>query len=374
MILGHNHPRVTEAITTALHNGISFGAPCELETKLGNKVCNMIPSIERIRFVNSGTEATMSALRVARAATGRNKIIKFEGNYHGHHDSLLVKAGSGAMTLGQPSSAGVPDGFTEYTLIAQYNDPTSVKQLFDQYGSDIAGIIVEPVAGNMGCVPPKPGFLESLRQLCNQHDSVLIFDEVMTGFRIAQGGAQAYYQVMPDLTALGKIVGGGMPVGAFGGRDDIMSLIAPEGPVYQAGTLAGNPLAMAAGLATLNVITDTNGFYSTISETATQLAEYSKKLASDYGMPMVINQVGGMLSIFFSDQNEIATHEQVKQCHTTLFASFFQKLIQQNVYWPPSPFESAFISIAHDQEILAATKDALAKAISQMSEAIANQS
>jgi glutamate-1-semialdehyde 2,1-aminomutase len=326
----------------------------------------MVPSIDKVRFVNSGTEATMSALRLARAATGRNKIIKFEGCYHGHHDALLVKAGSGAMTLGQPSSPGVPEGFTQYTLIAQYNDLDSVRELFEAHSDSIAGVIVEPVAGNMGCVPPVNGFLQGLRALCDQHGSLLIFDEVMSGFRVAQGGAQAYYNVRPDLTALGKVVGGGMPVGAFGGRADIMDLLAPEGPVYQAGTLAGNPLAMAAGLATLKAIEDQPGFYQTIDSNAARLKAMLEEQANHQGVPIVVNQAGGMISLFFTELEQVTTHSEVQQADQSRFARYFHSLLDSGVYWPPSPFESAFISITHDKSIInqtgAATEHALEKA------------
>jgi len=363
LVLGHNHPEVVSAVKKAVQRGLSFGTPCPEEAELAELVCSIIPSMDKVRFVNSGTEATMSALRVARAATGKNKIIKFEGCYHGHHDALLVKAGSGAMTLGEPSSPGVPEGFTQYTYIAQYNEIDSVERIFSEHGDDIAAVIVEPVAGNMGCVPPKEEFLPGLRQLCDRYNSLLIFDEVMTGFRVAWTGAQGLYQVTPDLTALGKIIGGGMPVGAFGGRSELMDYLAPQGPVYQAGTLAGNPVTMAAGLATLQTIQQNAHFYQTLTDKTQTLAQMIKRQAQQHDIPVVINQIGGMMSLFFTDQQAVTTHQQAQRVQCQRFARFFHALIDQSVYCPPSPFECIFMSQAHDQSILEATEIAVKNAL-----------
>ncbi len=359
MILGHAYPSVIDAVQKTAAKGLSFGAPCELEVRLAEKICKMVPSIEKVRMVNSGTEATMSALRLARGATGRDKIIKFEGNYHGHHDALLVKAGSGALTFGQPSSPGVPKSFTEHTLIAQVNDLASVEKLFSTEGSNIAAIIIEPVAGNMGCIPPKPGFLEGLRNLCDKYGSILIFDEVMSGFRVAKGGAQALYNVTPDLTTLGKVIGGGMPVGAFGGKTEIMKHLAPEGGVYQAGTLSGNPVAMAAGLTTLNEIDNFDNFYQEINENSKYMAQKLKALTEKHDVPSVVTQVGGMLSLFFTTQEKVETYSEVMKINTETFKLFFHGLLERGIYWPPSAFEASFLSIKHNKEIIDETIDAI---------------
>ncbi|MCG8382655.1 MAG: glutamate-1-semialdehyde 2,1-aminomutase [Gammaproteobacteria bacterium] len=349
MILGHAHPNVIDAVKKAADNGLSFGAPTEAETLMADRVCELIPSIDMVRMVSSGTEATMSAIRLARGFTGRDKIIKFEGCYHGHADSLLVKAGSGALTLGVPNSPGVPAALAEHTLTLNYNDSEQVEQVFAAHGQDIAAIIVEPIAGNMNCVPPTLGFLETLRRVCDDYGSVLIFDEVMTGFRVALGGAQALYQVTPDLTTLGKIIGGGMPVGAFGGRRDIMAHIAPLGPVYQAGTLSGNPVAMAAGLATLELIA-VNGFYAQLEEKTRQLIEGLQSAAKEAGIGMVVNQVGGMFGLFFTEAENVENFSDVMACDAERFNHFFHGMLEKCIYLAPSAFEAGFVSSAHNTE------------------------
>jgi len=306
MLLGHNHPAIREAVVKAAEKGLSFGAPCPAEITMAETICELVPSMEMVRMVSSGTEATMSAIRLARGFTGRNSILKFEGCYHGHADSLLVKAGSGALTLGVPNSPGVPADFAKYTLTAEFNNLEQVKQIFAEQGADLACIIVEPVAGNMNCIPPAPGFLEGLRALCDEYGAVLIFDEVMTGFRVALGGAQAYYNIKPDLTTLGKIIGGGMPVGAFGGRRDIMQHIAPLGGVYQAGTLSGNPIAMAAGLAALTEIRKP-GVYDVLTAKTTQLIEGLAAVAKEVGIPLATTQVGGMFGVFLARKHKSLT-------------------------------------------------------------------
>ena len=363
MILGHAHPEVIEAVIKAAEKGLSFGAPTEIETRLAEKVCELVPSINLVRMVSSGTEATMSAIRLARGYTGRDKIVKFEGCYHGHSDSLLVKAGSGALTLGVPSSPGVPLAVAENTITLPYNDSESVKQLFDKAGDQIAGIIVEPVAGNMNCIPPAPGFLETLRQVCDAHNSVLIFDEVMTGFRVALGGAQSLYGIDPDLTTLGKILGGGMPVGAFGGKQKIMEYIAPLGPVYQAGTLSGNPVAMAAGLKTLELISQP-GFHDQLKAKTLALANGLEQAASESGIAFTTHAVGGMFGLFFSQDQTIASFSQVMKCDQDLFKRFFHVMLAEGVYLAPSAFEAGFVSSTHgDAELdktLAAAKEAFA--------------
>ena len=361
MIAGHAHPKVVRAVQAAAAGGLSFGAPTELETRLAKRICELMPSIELVRLVNSGTEATMSAIRLARGFTGRDKIVKFEGGYHGHSDSLLVKAGSGALTLGVPSSAGVPAALAALTLTLPYNNSEAVRAAFQQHGRDIACVIVEPVAGNMSCVPPLPGFLETLRELCTRNGSVLIFDEVMTGFRVARGGAQALYGVRPDLTTLGKIIGGGMPVGAFGGRRDIMQQIAPLGPVYQAGTLSGNPLAMAAGLATLELL-DAPEFYAQLERHTRQLAEGLREAAQDAGIALGVNHVCGMFGLFFSDAPRITDYTQVMACDAAGFKRFFHAMLAQGVYLAPSAFEAGFVSAAHSQADIEATVAATRKA------------
>jgi len=356
MILGHAHPEVIAAVKTAAEKGLSFGAPTEIETRMAQRVCDLVPSIDLVRMVSSGTEATMSAIRLARGFTGRDKIVKFEGCYHGHSDSLLVKAGSGALTFGVPSSPGVPASVAENTLTLPYNDSDAVKKLFADIGEQIACIIVEPVAGNMNCIPPVPGFLETLREVCDQYQSVLIFDEVMTGFRVALGGAQAVYNVTPDLTTLGKIIGGGMPVGAFGGRRNIMERLAPLGPVYQAGTLSGNPVAMAAGLKTLELI-DQPGFYESLTAKTEKLTSGLKERASQAGIALSTNSVGGMFGLFFTGEEQVTSFAQVMACDQNLFKRFFHAMLDEGVYLAPSAFEAGFVSIAHSDEDLDKTLD-----------------
>ncbi|WP_373778442.1 glutamate-1-semialdehyde 2,1-aminomutase [Glaesserella sp.] len=354
MVLGHNHPAIIDAVLKAVPNGLSFGAPTAIEIKLAELVCQLVPSIEMVRMVSSGTEATMSAIRLARGYTQRDKIIKFEGCYHGHSDSLLVKAGSGALTLGQPSSPGVPEDFAKHTLTCEYNNLDSVKQVFEQYPNDIACLIIEPVAGNMNCIPPKDGFLQGLRELCTQYGAVFIIDEVMTGFRVALGGAQSYYGVTPDLTTLGKIIGGGMPVGAFGGKKEIMQYIAPTGPVYQAGTLSGNPIAMSAGLACLTELAKC-GNEQLLAEKTQTLAEGFKALADKHGIPFTVQYVGGMFGLFFTEQNKVESYQDVMKCDVKAFNTFFHKMLEKGVYLAPSAFEAGFMSLAHSDEDIAHT-------------------
>jgi glutamate-1-semialdehyde 2,1-aminomutase len=365
MLLGHNHPAIREAVVKAAEKGLSFGAPCPAEITMAETICELVPSMEMVRMVSSGTEATMSAIRLARGFTGRNSILKFEGCYHGHADSLLVKAGSGALTLGVPNSPGVPADFAKYTLTAEFNNLEQVKQIFAEQGADLACIIVEPVAGNMNCIPPAPGFLEGLRALCDQYGAVLIFDEVMTGFRVALGGAQAYYNIKPDLTTLGKIIGGGMPVGAFGGRRDIMQHIAPLGGVYQAGTLSGNPIAMAAGLAALTEIRKP-GVYDVLTAKTTQLIEGLAAVAKEVGIPLATTQVGGMFGVFFSKEAQITNYQQATQCDIAAFKRFFHLMLEQGVYLAPSAYEAGFLSIAHSDDDLAYTIAAAKKAFIQL--------
>ncbi|MCK5718439.1 MAG: glutamate-1-semialdehyde 2,1-aminomutase [Thiomargarita sp.] len=357
MIAGHTHPKVITAVKEAVNNGLSFGAPTVIETSVAEKICAIIPSIELVRMVNSGTEATMSAIRLARGYTGRDKIVKFTGCYHGHADSLLVKAGSGVLTLGLPNSPGVPASLAEHTLSLQYNNLEQVKTVFAELGSEIACIIVEPVAGNMNCIPPIPGFLEGLRAICDEYNSVLIFDEVMTGFRVALGGAQAYYQVTPDLTTLGKVIGGGMPVGAFGGKREIMEHIAPLGAVYQAGTLSGNPIAMAAGLATLEIISATN-FYTELGQKTKQFVEAILERAKKAGISMHGTAVGGMFGLFFTELNKVENFEQVSTCNVEQFKQFFHGMLAKGIYFAPSAFETGFISSTHTTADIEATLDA----------------
>ena len=354
MILGHAHPQVIEAVAEVIESGLSFGAPTPIESEVAGEICKLLPSIELVRMVSSGTEATMSALRLARGYTGRDKIVKFEGCYHGHSDSLLVKAGSGALTFGVPSSPGVPDDLAQHTITLSYNDPESVKELFAAQGEDIACIIVEPVAGNMNCIPPEPGFLECLREQCSQYGAVLIFDEVMTGFRVSLGGAQQHFGIEPDLTCLGKVVGGGMPVGAFGGKREIMQQISPLGPVYQAGTLSGNPVAMTAGLTTLKLI-QRPGFYGELSEKVQYLMAGFESIANDRGIPLTTNHAGSMFGLFFSEEEKISNHQQVMACNDTQFKAFFHRMIDAGVYLAPASFEAAFMSQAHSQQDLDST-------------------
>lgn len=354
MILGHNHPAIRNAVIEAAHRGLSFGAPTEVEVEMAELVSKIVPSMEQLRMVNSGTEATMSAIRLARGFTGRDKIVKFEGCYHGHADSLLVKAGSGALTLGQPSSPGVPADFAKYTLTATFNNVGSVQALFDANKGEIACIIVEPVAGNMNCIPPVEGFHEGLREICDKEGALLIFDEVMTGFRVAQGCAQAYYNIKPDLTCLGKVIGGGMPVGAFGGRKDVMQHIAPTGPVYQAGTLSGNPIAMAAGLACLKTLT-AEGNEATLAKKTKQLADGFKALADKNHIPLLVSQVGGMFGFFFTDQEKVTCYDEVAKCDVGRFKAFFHLMLEEGIYLAPSAFEASFTSLAHGEKEIEAT-------------------
>ena len=366
MIAGHAHPDVIEAVLETARNGLSFGAPTVLETHMADRVCELVPSMELVRMVNSGTEATMSAIRLARGFTGRDKIVKFEGCYHGHSDSLLVKAGSGALTLGIPSSPGVPAALAEHTLTLPYNDIDAVREAFAQVGGQVACIIVEPVAGNMNCIPPVAGFLEGLREICDQYNSVLIFDEVMTGFRVALGGAQSYYGVEPDLTTLGKVIGGGMPVGAFGGKRAIMEQIAPLGPVYQAGTLSGNPVAMAAGLATLDIISQP-GFYDQLTRKTEQLVKDILAVAQKAGVSMTANTVGGMFGLFFTGEETITSYTQVvERCSVDRFNLFFHGMLNEGIYLAPSAFEAGFVSSAHSKDDLDATVAAAGKVLATL--------
>ncbi|ASA56306.1 glutamate-1-semialdehyde 2,1-aminomutase [Vibrio gazogenes] len=365
MILGHNHGVIRESVIGAVQKGLSFGAPTEQEIAIAELVSQLVPSMEQLRMVNSGTEATMSAIRLARGYTGRDKIIKFEGCYHGHADSLLVKAGSGALTLGQPSSPGVPADFAKYTLTARFNDLDSVKALFDANKDEIACIIVEPVAGNMNCIPPVEGFLEGLRTLCDDAGALLIFDEVMTGFRVALGGAQAHYNIKPDLTTLGKVIGGGMPVGAFGGRKEIMQYIAPTGPVYQAGTLSGNPVAMAAGYACLSLLKE-EGNEKRLTSKTKQIADGFKFFADKHGIPLLVHQVGGMFGFFFTDQQQVTCYEDVARCDVEKFKRFFHLMLDHGVYMAPSAFEASFTSLAHSSQEIEATLEAVDRCFAMM--------
>ncbi|REL36831.1 glutamate-1-semialdehyde 2,1-aminomutase [Thalassotalea euphylliae] len=349
MILGHNHPAIRNAVLKAVEHGLSFGAPTALEIEMAEKVREVVPSMESLRMVSSGTEATMSAIRLARGYTGRDKILKFEGCYHGHADSLLVKAGSGALTMGVPNSPGIPEDFAQHTLTVSFNNLDEVKQVFAELGSEIACIIVEPVAGNMNCIPPVAGFLEGLRQVCDEHGSVLIFDEVMTGFRVALGGAQAHYQVQPDLTTLGKVIGGGMPVGAFGGKQAIMDYIAPVGPVYQAGTLSGNPIAMAAGLASLNELCQGDKHQQLAANTE-KVAKGFKAAAEKHGIALSINYVGAMFGFFFTEEETITSYAQATACDGEKFKRFFHLMLDEGFYLAPSAFEASFLSTAHTDE------------------------
>ena len=357
MILGHAHPDVIDAVKQSAEKGLSFGAPTEIETTMAAKVCELLPSIELVRMVSSGTEATMSAIRLARGFTSRDKIVKFEGCYHGHSDSLLVKAGSGALTFGVPSSPGVPASVAADTITLTYNDSDAVRTLFAELGEKIACIIVEPVAGNMNCIPPAAGFLETLREVCDHYGSVLIFDEVMTGFRVDLHSAQGLYNVKPDLTTLGKIIGGGMPVGAFGSSRKIMEHLAPLGPVYQAGTLSGNPVAMAAGLKTLELISQA-GFHSELTRKTAELLSGLQQSADQAGIAFTTNQVGGMFGLFFSEEKQIRRFAQVMQCNQERFKRFFHGMLQHGVYLAPSAFEAGFVSAAHTTEDIQNTIDA----------------
>ena len=365
MILGHGHPGVIKAVQEQAAKSLGFGAPTAIEIDMANKVCDIMENIDMVRMVNSGTEATMTAIRLARGYTGRDKIVKFEGCYHGHADALLVKAGSGALTLGVPSSPGVPDSVAEHTLTLTFNDLESVKAAFAESGNEIACIIVEPVAGNMNCIPPEEGFLEGLRSVCDEYGTVLIFDEVMTGFRVALGGVQSVYNVKPDLTTLGKVIGGGMPVGAFGGKKEIMNYIAPVGPVYQAGTLSGNPVAMAAGLTMLNAVTEP-GFYDKLSEKAQYLMDGFKTRAKAAGIPLTTNQIGGMFGFFFSEEETVSRFEQVTKCDIERFQKFYHLMLEQGIYLAPSAYEAGFVSAAHTKEELDQTLEAVEKVFAQL--------
>ncbi len=365
MILGHAHPEVINAVKSSAEKGLSFGAPTAAETEMAELICQLVPSIESVRMVSSGTEATMSALRLARGFTSRDNIVKFEGCYHGHSDSLLVKAGSGALTLGVPSSPGVPACLADHTITLSYNNIEQVKETFKKMGDTIACIIVEPVAGNMNCIPPAPGFLETLREVCDEHGSVLIFDEVMTGFRTALGGAQSVYNIKPDLTTLGKVIGGGMPVGAFGGRRDIMEFIAPTGPVYQAGTLSGNPVAMAAGLKTLELISADN-FFTDVNTKVNKLVDGILEKAKNHNIPMTKNIVGGMFGLFFTDAQTVTNFEQATQCNVERFQKFFHGMLEQGVYLAPSAYEAGFVSCMHSDEDIQATIDAADKVLGSL--------
>ncbi|KJG01564.1 glutamate-1-semialdehyde 2,1-aminomutase [Photobacterium angustum] len=357
MILGHNHAAIRDAVIDAAQQGLSFGAPTAMEITMADLVSKLVPSMEMVRMVSSGTEATMSAIRLARGFTGRDKILKFEGCYHGHADCLLVKAGSGALTLGQPSSPGVPADFAKHTLTATYNDLDSVREAFATHPEEIACIIVEPVAGNMNCIPPVPGFLEGLRDICDEFGALLILDEVMTGFRVSEGGAQGYYNIKPDLTTLGKIIGGGMPVGAFGGRREVMEFVAPTGPVYQAGTLSGNPVAMAAGHACLSVLTE-DGNEKRLANTTKRLADGFKALADKHGVPLAVNQVGAMFGFFFTEQETVTCYEDVTKCDVERFKRFFNLMLEKGVYLAPSAYEACFTSLAHTDQVIDATLEA----------------
>ena len=360
MILGHAHPAVIEAVIETARGGLSFGAPCVLETRIAEKICSLVPSMERLRMVSSGTEATMSAIRLARGHTGRDKIIKFEGCYHGHSDSLLIKAGSGALTLGVPSSPGVPAGLAEHTVTLPFNDSSAVSAAFAELGDQIACVIVEPIAGNMNMVPPEPGFHETLRAQCDEAGALLIFDEVMTGFRVAKGGAQALFGIKPDLTTLGKVVGGGMPAAAFGGRADVMSSIAPDGPVYQAGTLSGNPVAMAAGLKTLELI-DEAGFFDALSAKTRRLTDGLAGAAADADVPVTVEQEGGMFGLVFSDAGPVRSYAQVAAADVERFRAFFHGMLAEGIYLAPSAFEAGFVSAAHSDDDIDYTVAAAAK-------------
>ncbi len=360
MIVGHNHPAVREAVEKAVRDGLSFGAPCPAEVTMAETITRLVPSCQMVRMVNSGTEATLSAIRLARGATGRQRIVKFEGCYHGHGDSFLVKAGSGMLTLGVPTSPGVPASLSELTATLSYNDFDGATQLFDEIGGEIACVIVEPVVGNANCIPPRPGYLQHLRDLCTQHGALLILDEVMTGFRVALGGAQAHYGITPDLTTFGKIIGGGMPVGAYGGRRDLMEQIAPAGPIYQAGTLSGNPVAMAAGLAMLELV-QAPGFHERLSAAAAALCKGLEKAAREAGVPFTTNQVGGMFGLFFTDE-KVETYAQATACNVAAFNRFFHAMLEQGVFFAPSAYEAGFVSSAHDAAVLETTLSAARQA------------
>jgi glutamate-1-semialdehyde 2,1-aminomutase len=364
MIVGHNHPHVRAAVERAIQSGLSFGTPCPAEVDMAEAITRLVPSVEMVRMVNSGTEATMAAIRLARGFTGRNKIVKFEGCYHGHGDAFLVKAGSGALTFGVPTSPGVPSALADLTLTLPYNDLAAAERLFAESGNDVAALIIEPVAGNMNCILPRDGYLAALREMCTRHGALLIFDEVMTGFRVALGGAQALYGITPDLTTFGKVIGGGMPVGAYGGRRDIMRQIAPAGPVYQAGTLSGNPVAMAAGLAMLDLV-QTPGFHEELDRRTRLLTDGLIAVSTETGVALTVNRVCGMFGIFFTSE-KVETYAQATSCDTSMFNRFFHGMLKRGVYLAPSAFEAGFMSLAHGEkeiaDTLSAARDALREA------------
>ena len=360
MILGHAHPEIVKAVNDAAKCGLSFGAPTEIETQMANKICDLMPSIEKIRMVNSGTEAAMSAIRLARGYTGRDIIIKFEGCYHGHTDSLLVKAGSGVLTFGVPTSPGVPKDLAKYTVTLTYNDIPQLQDTFEKIGNKVAAVIIEPIAGNMSLVPGNQEFLNTLRELCNKHQSVLIFDEVMTGFRVALGGAQSIFNITPDITILGKIIGGGMPVGAFGGKENIMNHIAPDGPIYQAGTLSGNPVAMSAGLATLNLISSKD-FFNSLEYKTKILVDGITKSAEKIGVPLAMNYVGGMFGLFFTNEKTIDSFKKVINCNKEHYSIFFHGMLEEGIYLAPSSYEAGFVSSSHSDDDIKLTIDTAEK-------------
>ncbi|WP_237068612.1 glutamate-1-semialdehyde 2,1-aminomutase [Microbulbifer guangxiensis] len=365
MVLGHAHPDVIEAVVEQAQSGLSFGAPTELETELAEELCRIWPNMDLVRFVNSGTEATMSAIRLARGATSRDKIVKFEGCYHGHSDSLLVKAGSGALTMGVPSSPGVPASLADHTITLAYNDADSVRECFDKMGDQIACIIVEPVAGNMNCIPPVPGFLETLREVCDAHGALLILDEVMSGFRVSLTGAQGHYGIEADITTLGKVIGGGMPVGAFGGKRQYMEQIAPTGPIYQAGTLSGNPVGMVAGLETLRLVQEP-GFYDRLAEKTEKLVQGILSAAREAGVPLTANSAGSMFGFFFTDEPEVSNYQQVMACNNERFNRFFHGMLDEGIYFAPASYEAGFMSAAHSDEDIDATIAAAKKVFAQL--------
>ncbi|HSE11973.1 MAG TPA: glutamate-1-semialdehyde 2,1-aminomutase [Rudaea sp.] len=360
MVAGHNHPKVRAAVENAARAGLSFGTPCPAEVAMAETITRLVPSMQMLRMVNSGTEATMAAIRVARGFTGREKIVKFEGCYHGHGDAFLVKAGSGALTFGVPTSPGVPKALADLTLTLPYNDLDAARELFAKVGDEIAGLIIEPVAGNMNCIPPRAGYLQGLRELCSRHGALLIFDEVMTGFRVALGGAQQLYGITPDMSTFGKIIGGGMPVGAYGGRRDIMDKVAPSGPIYQAGTLSGNPVAMAAGLAMLELI-QAPGFYAELQRRTHLLTDGLRAVAADAGVPFSTNAVCGMFGLFFTAE-KVETYTQAMACDVAAFNRFFHAMLERGVYLAPSAFEAGFMSNAHSEQDIADTLQAAREA------------
>jgi glutamate-1-semialdehyde 2,1-aminomutase len=364
MVVGHNHPSVREAVARAIQDGLSFGTPCAAEVAMAETIARLVPSVEVVRMVNSGTEATMSAIRLARGFTGRSRIVKFEGCYHGHGDTFLVKAGSGALTLGVPTSPGVPKALADLTLTLPYNDLDAAKQLFAEVGDEIAALIIEPVAVNMNCILPRDGYLAALRELCTRHGVLLILDEVMTGFRVALGGAQQLYGITPDLSTFGKIIGGGMPVGAYGGRRDIMQQVAPAGPVYQAGTLSGNPVAMAAGLAMLELI-QTPEFYPQLDQRTRLLTDCFASAAAEAGVPLSINRTCGMFGLFFTEESKVETFAQATACDVAMFNRFFHAMLKRGVYLAPSAFEAGFVSIAHTEQVIADTHAAARAAFAE---------